>query len=201
MANITKTQGQTLLALQSIATANSIVGTALDVSTKLAATVFVRFGRHVANVLTAGWPNIRIEGSAKSSGTDAWVPLAIFQPSPGVATIGATTLNGTVTAADPSIVVASASNFAVGGLIFIEDSTFANGEWARIKSIVSTTLTLEEPVTNGHANGSVVTAQAEVFVAQLDLTAIGRIRVVADNLGSGYTIGVEAQLVTADSLT
>lgn len=201
MANIVKTQGTSILALQSISHTAVVVSDAIDVSTKLAATIFIRFGRRTASALTAGWPNFRIEGSAKSSGTDAWIPLATFQPAIG-ATIADRTLDGAHAGGVTSILVRTAiTNLAIGDLIFIEAATLANSEWARIRSFSGLNANLEEALTNSHEDGSAVRDQAELFVAQLDLTSIGRIRVVADNANSGQTIAVEAKMVTGDSLT
>jgi len=199
MATITKTQGTSLLAWQDIATANVVIGTAQDVSTKLAATVFVRVARRSGSAFTAGWPNIRIEASAKSSGTDSWAPLVVFQPAVG-ASIANTTLNGAVSAAAATFVVASATNIAAGDLLFLGDSSTANYELVRVKSLSGTTITPEEAVTYAHANSAIVTDQAELYVASLDLTAVGRVRAVADNANSGQSISVQVLMVTADSI-
>ena len=97
MANLSKTSGLTLLAWADVATGAASVGTALDVSSKLAAGVFVRLARRSGSALTTGWPNVRLEASAKSSGNDAWTPLFVFQPPVG-SSIANTTLSGAVSA-------------------------------------------------------------------------------------------------------
>lgn len=198
---IAKTQGTSLIAWQDIATTNVVVGSAVDVSTKLAATVLAFLGRNpAAGAFTVGWPNIRIEVSAKSSGTDAWVPAAIFQPVIG-ATLANTTLNGAVLANASSFVVTANTNLAAGDLVFLGHTTTpANYELVRVKSVSGTTITPEENVTNAHDTTAVVTDQAEVYIAQIDLTAVGRIRAVVDNLNSGRTIAVQVLMVTGDSV-
>ncbi|MFZ2641001.1 MAG: hypothetical protein WA117_08415 [Verrucomicrobiia bacterium] len=209
MANITNTQGTSILALQSIAHEGVVISSAIDVSTKLAATVFIRFGRRSGSLFTTGWPNFRIEASAKSTGNDAWLPLAMFQPSigtsySGTSTIAARNLNGEHAAGATELLIKTAvTNLAAGDLIFIEASTFTDSEWARVRKVVTGTLKiyLEEGLVNTHQDDSAIYDQAELFVAQLDLTAIGRIRVVADNANSGQPIAVEVQMVTGDSLT
>lgn len=209
MANIVKTQGISILALQSIAHEGVVISSAIDVSTKLAATVFIRFGRRSGSLFSTGWPNFRIEASAQSTGNDAWLPLAMFQPSigtsySGTSTIAARNLNGEHAAGATELLIKVATtNLAAGDLIFIEGSSIEYSEWARVRKVVpgTFTVTLEEGLINTHQDNSPIYDQAELFVAQLDLTAIGRIRVVADNAYSGQPIAVEVQMVTGDSLT
>jgi hypothetical protein len=176
-----------------------LVNSAVDVSTKFAATIFIRLGRLTGSAFTAGWPNIRIEASYKSSGDNSWGALVPFQPAVG-SSIAATTLNGAVSAGASSFVVTSATNIAAGDILFLGDSSSANYEIVRVKSVASTTITPEENVVNSHTTGAVVTDQAEIYVAQLDLLAIGRIRAVVDNIGSGQGIKVEVGIVYADSV-
>ena len=199
MASITKTQGTSLIAWQDIATANVIVGSAQAVTTTLAGMVFVFLARESGTAFTAGWPNVRIEGSAKSSGNDAWIPLVSFQMAVGASIVN-TTLNGAVSAGATTFVVTSATNIAAGDILFLKDSSTANYELCRVKSVSGTTITPEEAVTYAHANSSQVTDQAEVYAAAFDLSAVGRIRAVVDNAGSGQSIAAQVLLVTGDSI-
>lgn len=199
MATPVKTQGTTLLAWQDIASAAISIGTALDVSTKFAGTVFARLGRATGSAFTSGWPNVRIEASALSSGNNEWIPLVVFQPAVGTS-IAATTLNGAILAAATSCVVTSATNISVGDILFIGDSSAANYELVRVKSVSGTTVNFEEACTNAHSNGAVVTDQAEMWIATLDLSSVGRIRAVGDNLNSGQGIKVEVLVTTMDSV-
>ncbi len=78
MATPTKTQGTSLLSIQNLANATFLVSAAQDVSTKFYAQIFIHVGRDVTTALTLP-ANIRIMGSAKSSGDDQWFTLAKFQ--------------------------------------------------------------------------------------------------------------------------
>jgi hypothetical protein len=197
MATITKTQGTSLLSLASIASNTVSVGSAVDVSTKLAATVFIHFGRRAATALTEGM-EFRIEASAKSSGDGFWWPLAAFKTA--IATSEAEAVSGTVTAGTNIITVASTANLVAGDLIYIDNGTIGNSEWGRIKSISSnTSVTIEDNLLNAQT-GATIYDQAEYFVAQLDLTAIGRIRIVADGRNTGQAVAAEAFMVTGDSI-
>jgi len=197
MATITKTQGTSLLALQSLASNSVAVGSAADVSTKLAATVFIHFGRRAATALTEG-VEFRIEASAKSSLDGYWWPLATFKTA--IATSETEAVSGTVSAGTNVITVASTTNLVAGDIIYIDNGTIGNSEWGRIKSIVTnTSVTIEDNLLNAQT-GATIYDQAEMFVAQIDLTAVGRIRVVADGRNTGQAVAVEALMVTGDSI-
>ena len=72
---LTKTAAQALLAHTQQATAAITVGSAVDVSSKVGpATALVKMGRTVSTALT-NEVKFRLEVSAKTSGTDEWVPL------------------------------------------------------------------------------------------------------------------------------
>lgn len=197
--NPSKTQGTSLLAWQDIATANTVISSVSSVGSKLSAAVYITLARRSGTAFTTGWPNIRIEASAKSSGNDSWFPLSIFQPAVG-ASIANTTLNGAVSAAASTVTVTSATNIAAGDMLFLGDTSTANYEAVRVKSISGTTVTPEEVVTYGHANSAIVTDQVEKYFAQYDLTSISRIRAVCDNANSGQSISVEVLMTTGDSL-
>lgn len=200
MSALTKTQGTSLLAWQDIATGAVIISSAQDVSTKLAASVFIKVGRNSSSAFTAGWPNFRVEASGKSSGDDWWIPLATFQPAVG-ASIAATTLNGAITAGATTLVVTSATNIAAGDILFLGHTTdVTKYELIRVKSVSGTTITFEEACTYAHDNGCVISDQAEMYAASVDLTGVGRIRIVADNANSGRTIYASALMVTGDSI-
>lgn len=196
-STITKTQGTSLLSLQSCAASSVVVGSAVDVSTKLAATVFIHFGRRAATA--AGAPaNLRIEASSKSSGDGHWYPLAIFVTD--FAACEAEAVSGTVNSGTNVITVASTTNLAAGDLIYIDNGTIANSEWGRVKSIVSnTSVTIEDNLVNAQT-GATLYDSAQVFAAQIDLTAVGRLRLVDDGSLFTQAHAIEAHMVTGDSI-
>jgi hypothetical protein len=197
MAAITKTQGTQLLALQSLASNTVVISSAQDVSTKLAATVFIHFGRRAATALTEG-VEFRVEASAKSSGDGFWFPLASFKTA--IATAETEAVSGTVSSGTNVITVASTTNLVAGDLIYIDNGTIANSEWGRIKSIVSnTSVTIEDNLVNAQT-GATIYDQAEFYVAQIDLTAVGRIRIVMDGRNTGQATAIQAFMVSGDSI-
>jgi hypothetical protein len=197
MATITKTQGTSLLSLQSVASNTVVISSAQDVSTKLAATVFIHFGRRAATALTEGM-EFRVEASSKSSGDGHWYPLAVFKTA--IAASETEAVSGTVSSGTNVITVASTTNLVAGDLIYIDNGTIANSEWGRIKSIATnTSVTIEDNLVNAQTS-STIYDQAEFFAAQLDLTAVGRLRLVADGRNTGQAVAVEAHMVTGDSI-
>lgn len=183
MPTPTKTQNQTLLQLQSVAASTVVVGSAVDVSTIWAATVFARFGRRSATAAGAG-ANIRIEASPYASGNGFWSPLAILTTN--FAACEAEAVSGTVNSNTNVITVASTTNLAAGDLIFIDNGTMSNSEWGRVKSVVSnTSVTIEDNLLNAQT-GATLYDSAEIYTPMnFDLSDIGQIRVVDD--GSLFT--------------
>ena len=197
MATITKTVGAALLSLQSIASNTVVISSAQDVSTKLSATVLIHFGRRATTALTEGM-EFRVEASGKSTGDGHWFPLAVFKTATATAETEAVT--GTVAAGATVITVASTTNLTVADMIYIDNTTIANSEWGYIKAVsANTSVTIEDALVNAQT-GSTLYDQAEVFVAQLDLTAVTRLRLVANGDNTGQAVAVEAWLVTGDSI-
>ncbi|SRR6266849_2126764 len=193
----TKTQGSSLLTLQSVASNTVVLGSAIDVSTKYSAFIGIHFGRRTASALSAG-AKIRVEASGKSSGDGFWFPLAEFLSL--IAAAEAEAVSGTVGSGTNVITVASTTNLTVGDMIYIDNTTIANSEWARIIAVsTNTSVTIEDNLLNVQT-GSTLYDQAEMYSAQLDLSAIGRIRLVADFSGTGQACAIEAVMNTADSL-
>lgn len=193
----TKSLQTDLIAWQDVASAAQVIGSGLNVAAIWAAAVFIRLARATGSAFTAGWPNVRIEVSPNTSG-GPWAPIFSYQMALG-ASIANTTLNGSVSANASSFVVTSATNIAAGDILFLGDSSASNYEIVRVKSVSGTTITPEENVVNAHANGALVTDQAEMVAPSLDLSAYRQIRAVVDNAGSGQGIKAEVKLVTFDS--
>lgn len=178
----TKTGGNSIITLQSVAASSVLVSSAVDVSTKWKASLNVFFGRRSATAAGAG-VNIYIEGSTFASGDDNWATLA--QYTTGFAAAEAEAVTGTVSAGATVITCASTTNLTAQDYIYIDNGTIANSEWRRIKSIVAaTSVTVIDALTNAQTSSTMYDS-AETYNADLDLSSIMRIRVVAD--GSLFT--------------
>ncbi len=197
MSMVSKTAGISVLSLQSVASNTVVISSAIDVSTKLAISIFIHFGRRVTTALTEGM-EFRIEASSKSSGDGHWFPLAVFKTA--TATAESEAVSGTVSAGTNVITVASTTNLVKGDIVYVDNTTIANSEWGRIKDLVTnTSVTIEDDLVNAQT-GATIYDQAEMFVAQIDLTAITRIRVVADGRNTGQAVAIEVFAVTGDSI-
>lgn len=202
---VTKTAGTALLAHTQQATAVVTVGSAVDVSSKLGpATAFVKLGRTTTTALT-NEVKFRIEGSAKASGNDEWVPIVEWTSTTGKTAANAPTINdASVLAGDTNFVVSSATGIAAGDMLYLrETGTPANSEWVRVAGMSGTTVTPEEAITRNHTNGITLTDLAEQFAIALDVAGLTRVRLVVDSASSasGVTVDVIGWLVTADSAT
>jgi hypothetical protein len=197
-ATFTKTIQTALLTLQSLASNSVVASSVLDVSTKLSASVYLHFGRRAATALTTGL-TYRVEGSAHATAHGHWFPLAQFITN--IAAVGDEAVSGTCAAAQAVVAMASTTGFTVGDVVYIDNTTIANSEWGRIKTVTSnTSITLEDNLVNAQT-GATVYAGAQIFTAaNLDLSGVKRLRVVANGSGTGQAVALQAQIITCDSI-
>src|SRR6266478_1194699 len=202
-ATITKTVGTSLLTLQTVSSNTVLIGSGVSVSTKLAATVFIHFGRESNTALTEG-VFFRVEGRATTASTGQWYPLATAQSL--IAAVTSQAVNGTCNASQGVIAMTATAGMSAdptstqGQIVFVMDSTLGNSEFQRVKTVTTnTSITLEENLQNACTGGTVFPA-AEMYVFQLDLTAIDQIRVVVNANNTGQAVAVEAFMVTGDSI-
>lgn len=199
MAYVGKTGGITLLSWQDVATASTVISSPQDVSTKLGAVVFGKIARRSGTAFTSGWPAVRVEASAVSSGDGAWYPIFTYVTNVGTA-IANTTLSATVATGAQSFTVASSSNITAGDLVYLGDTSSANWELVRVRSVSGNVVTPEQATLKDHNSGASVTDQAEMIAAVLDLVSVLRVRVVVDAASSGQTCAVEFMMSTGDSI-
>lgn len=194
MARLKKTAGQTLFALASTAASSVTVGSAVDVSTALGGLVYVRFGRRSATAAGAG-ANIRLEASFTTT-DNSWHPFAVFTTA--YAACEAEAVTGTVAAGATTITCASTTNLAAGDVIFIDNGTIGNSEWARIKSIVAnTSVTVEDALVNA-ATSCTMYDSAEIYAPVAIPEGATRIRCVADGSLFTQAFAVQAMYSTID---
>jgi hypothetical protein len=197
-----KTQGTSLLALQTVASGAVVLGSALDVSGKMSAMVGIHVGRTIATALTNPH-KVRIEASTKSSLDGHWYPLAEFLTGIAASTTTATLTTGT-TAGDKTLPMTTTTAIVVGDRVYIREAgAETNSEFGRVVTVNGgVSVVIEDGTLFSHTvTTTKVWSQAEMFVAQLDLSGVGRIRVVADSgyANVGQTVVCEAHIVTCDS--
>lgn len=197
MSTFSKTLG-TLYALASTAASSVSLGTPLDVSSKMGGLVYVRFGRRAAAAAGAGC-NIRLEASHSASADNSWYPFAIFTTA--FAAAEAEAVSGTVAAGATTITVASTTNLAAGDIIFIDNGTIANAEFARIKSVTGApAVVVEDPLVNA-ATGLTFYDSAEIFAPVAIPEGAYRIRLVVDASLFTQACAVEARYSTIDGIS
>lgn len=197
----TLVQGTSLLTLQTVASGAVVLGAATDVSAILSGTVGIHMGRTIATALSNA-PRFRIEGSLKSTLDGFWFSLAEFYSAnfASASTTTATLTTGT-TAGATTLPMTTTTGIVIGDKVYIREAgAETNSEFGRVKLVTaSTSIDIEDGTLFNHTiTTTKVWSQAEFFLAQLDLSAIGRIRVVADCAYalSGQTIVAESFLNT-----
>lgn len=197
MSTLTKTVQTDLLAIQSVAASSVAISSAIDVSGKMGGLIHIRLGRRSATAAGAG-VNIRLESSHLASGNNSWFPFAII--SSNFAACEAEAVNGTVNSGTNVITVASTTNLTIGDLIYIDNGTIANSEWARIKSIVTnTSVTIEDNLVNAQT-GATLYDSAEIFQPIEIPQGAVRIRAVADGASFTQAFAIHVGLITIDGI-
>lgn len=198
MASFTKTIQAALLALQSVAASSVVVGSAFDMSGKIGGMVQVRFGRRATTAAGAG-ANIRIEVSKAAAGDNSWFPLAIFTSA--FAATNSQPITTTSNAAQNVLTMTTTTNMAIGDVVFIDNGTIGNSEWARIKAVsAAASVTIEDNLVNNQANTTPVYRAAEIYPPVAIPEGVYRIRAVADGSLFTQAWAVEVTLTTVDSI-
>jgi len=197
MAVYAKTNQGDLLALQSVAASTVVIGSAKDVSTALGGMCYARIGRRAATAAGAV-SNLRLECSFATSGDNTWLPFAIL--SGDFAACEAEAVTGTVAAGATTITCASTTNLTAGDIIFIDNGTIGNSEWARIKSIsANVSVTVEDALVNA-ATSCTMYDSATIFSPVAIPAGALRIRAVADGSLFTQAWAVQVKYSTIDSI-
>lgn len=202
MSSITKTDGIDVLAHQLVTHPGSVVGSAQNVATKLAARVIV-FHALVEAVANVNPGVFLIQLSGSPTGNEDWVTEREIEL---IQTAAAAT--ETLTAVEPIgetvLAVASTTGFAAEDIMYIQDTgTLANSEWARLKTLITdTSLSLLDGLTRAKGAADIAWNKAEIKQHCIDLTAVKRLRVVFQHeRDEGANVHVKALMVTGDTVT
>ena len=196
---LTKTAGTSLLTHQAVTHPDTVKGSATDVSTKIAATVFL-FHASVEAAANTNGGIFRIEGSASASGDEDWVPL--HQCAAQATTADTEAMTATEPSGETVLACASTTGFVAGDILYIQDTgTLADSEWARCQEVVSnTSINMVDGLTTGMDASDVIWNDAETWAIGVDLSSVTRIRVVFQHEGAaGANCHVKATMVSLDS--
>ena len=206
MATITpnKTDSVDVLTHQAATHPTTIVGSAIDCRTKRAATIFLYHAYVEATADTNYGPFlVQVRPDAgDGSATEHWVTVAT------VPAAGTTPDTEAMTATEPVgetvLAVASTTGFAVGDLLYIQDTTtLADSEWAYCKTFVAnTSINLIDGLTVQKDSADVIWNDATVRAITISLESIESFRVVWTHEGATGANGhVKALAITYDSDT
>lgn len=199
MATITKTQNIDVLTHQLVTNPATVLGSAQSVTTKLGVTIAM-FHASIEATANTNPGEFRVQWSPSSADDDDWVTIGRYTPTKTAAVTEA--ISGTEAADQDVIEVASTTGFASGdGLYILDAGTLADSEWAKCKLIVTdTSIDLIDGLTRAKDSSDAIWNQAEIFTHQMDLTSIGRYRVIFVHEGAGANVHVKAVATTGDSI-
>ncbi len=199
MAAFSKTHGTTILTHQVVTHPDTVKGSVQDVSTRIS-TLIAMFHASVEAAANTNPGSFLLQVSASSSGDEDWVTVRKFTVQ--VSTADTEAMTATEPAAETVLAVASTTGFVAEDNLYLQDTgTLANSEWAKCQEIVTnTSINLIDGLTNEKDSSDVIWNDAEIFFAQLDLSSVGRLRVVFQHEGvAGANAHVKAMMVTGDS--
>jgi len=199
MATISKSYA-VALAHQAVNHPATVVGSALDVSTKFAVTL-VLFHASVEAVANTNPGKFLVQISGAASGNEDWVTAYEFDAT--VSTADTEAMTATEPIGETALAVAATAGFAANDLLYIQDSSvIADGEWGRCREIVTdSTINLVDGLTNAKDSADVIWNDADVWTCSIDLMAIGRVRVVFQHEGAvGANCHIKSMAVYGNSI-
>lgn len=164
------------LAHQAVAHPATVVGSALDVSTKLAMTLLL-FHASVEATANTNSGKFLVQVSGASSGTEDWITVYEFDAT--VSTADTEAMTATEPVGETDLAVSSITGFAANDLLYIQDAgTVGDGEWARCREVVASHIHLVDGLTNAKDSSDVIWNDADMWTCSLDLTAVARVRTI-----------------------
>ena len=199
MATISKSYA-VALAHQAVTHPATVVGSALDVSTKLGLTLLL-FHASVEAAANTNPGKFLVQISGAASGNEDWQTITEFDAT--ISTADTEAMTATEPIGETALAVAATAGFVANDILYIQDAgTVADSEWARCREIVTdTTIDLVDGLTNAKDSSDVIWNDADIFSCSLDLTSVGRVRVVFQHEGAaGANCHIKAQAVYGDSI-
>lgn len=200
-----KTDSVTVLAHQAATHPTTIVGSAIDCRTKIAATLFI-YHAYVEAAADTNFGKFLVQvrpDAGDGAVTEHWITVAEL-PAKNPATPFADTeaMTATEPIGETVLACASTTGFAVGDEVYIQDTTtLADSEWGTLSSLVTnTSVTLIDGLTVQKDSADVIWNDASKWIVPLDLRSIESFRVVWTHGGTTGANGhVKALAITQDS--
>jgi len=192
-----KEGGISILDHQAVTHPNTVKGEDVDVRTLDAATI-VCFHAPVEAVPNTNPGKFLIQVSGVNSGDVDWATVAEHVANTGTP---ATENMNPIGSGHTTFTVASTAGFAAGDMLYLQDiSDVVGGEWEQCKSIVvDASISIIDGLSTAKDTGDVAWNNAEVFITQLDLAAIVRVRVIFQHEGTaGANAHVKVLMTVGD---
>jgi len=200
MADITKTQGTVVLTHQLVTHPGTAKGDAQDVSRKLAAKIFL-FHSSVEVAANTNPGRFLVQTSGSETGDDDWITEYEYDAT--ISTADTELMDAVEPIGETSLAVTLTGGFAAYDKLYIQDvTTLANSEWRICQEIsADASITIVDGLTAAKAINDTIWNDADLWTCTLDLTSVGRLRVVFMHEGAaGANCHVKALMVTGDSI-
>ena len=199
MATISKSYA-VALSHQAVTHPATVVGSVLDVSIKLGMTLLL-FHASVEAAANTNPGKFLVQISGAESGNEDWQTIQQFDAT--VSTADTEAMTATEPIGETALAVAATAGFVANDILYIQDAgVVADSEWARCREIVTdTTIDLVDGLTNAKDSSDVIWNDADIFSCSLDLTSVGRVRVVFQHEGAaGANCHIKAMAIYGDSI-
>jgi len=201
MANISKSYA-VALAHQAVAHPATVVGSALDVSTKLGVTLYLFHAAVESAQENTNPGKFLIQTSGEASGNESWATA--FEVDATISTPATEAMDAAEGIGETSLAVTLTAGFVAGDKLYVQDvTTLANSEWGLCREIVTdTSIDLVDGLTNAKEINDVIWNDADIWTPIfLDLTGIGRVRVLFMHEGAvGANCHIKALATYGDSI-
>lgn len=185
MGQIKKAKLVTVLTHQAATHPTTIVGDPIDCTLASRAIIYLYHGYVEATADTnSGSFLIQLRPEAASSSVkENW--LTHTTKTCGTTTPDTEAMTATEPAGETVLACASTTGFAVGDKLYIQNATLATSEWALLRKFTAdTSITLVDGLTRAQASGSVIWNDSNLWVVELDVTAVDAFRVVFHHEGA-----------------
>lgn len=199
MANISKSYA-VALAHQAVTHPATVVGSALDVSTKLGMTIDLSHAS-VEAVANTNPGKFLVQKSAAASGNEDWQTIMEFDAT--VSTADTEAMTATEPVGETALAVAATAGFVAMDKLYIQDAgVVGDGEWGLCREVVTdTTIDLVDGLTNAKDASDVIWNDADTWTFYLELTGVGRVRVLFMHEGAaGANCHIKALVTYGDSI-
>ena len=201
MATISKSYA-VALAHQAVTHPATVVGSALDVSTKLGMTLILFHAAVESAQENTNPGKFLVQTSGAASGNEDWATVMEFDAT--ISTASTEAMTAVEGVGETALAVAATAGFISNDILYIQDAgVVADSEWGRCREIVTdTTIDLVDGLTNAKDASDVIWNDADIWATEMDVSkGVGRVRVLFQHEGSvGANCHIKAMAMYGDSI-